>query len=209
MYVPEAFEASDIAFCHEVMRAFPFALLVTTSATGGCVATPVPFLLDETRGENGTLIGHLARANPQHETLARGAEALVAFSGPDAYVSPSWYAEGPAVPTWNYVAVHAYGTATLLGESETLAYLARLSERFEGSVGSSWDPMKFADDYRSKMIRGIVAFAVELRRVDGKAKLSQNRSPEDAENVARRLEGSPREGDRKTAAEMRRSRTKR
>src|SRR5215467_742466 len=100
MYVPSDFDASDVGFCHDLIRAYPFASVTTTSATGEPTASHLPVLLDEQRGPLGTLIAHVARANSQHDELANGAHALVVFTGPHAYVSPTWYETHPAVPTW-------------------------------------------------------------------------------------------------------------
>src|ERR1041384_6856697 len=129
MYLPAHFDASDVAFCHELIRAYPFAC-VTTTVDGVPVASHLPVLLDD-RGDLGTLIAHVSRANPHHDVLATGAPALVVFMGPHAYVSPTWYEAPPAVPTWNYCAVHAYGTARMLDDPSS--YLARLAQAFDAT----------------------------------------------------------------------------
>ncbi len=206
MYVPAHFDASDVGFCHELIRAYPFASLTTTTATGELFASHLPFLLDEQRGALGTLIAHVARANPQHEVLATGATALAVFTGPHGYVSPRWYEIHPAVPTWNYCAVHAYGTARVLDEEATQLYLARLASSFEGSGEAAWRFDALPPDYRLKMMRGIVAFELEVHRLHGKAKLSQNRSANDIANVISALESSDAPVDRDLAHWMKRSR---
>jgi len=194
MYVPRSFDASDVAFCHAVMRAYPFAPIVTADLT----ASHLPFLVED-RGPLGTLLGHVARASPHHDELGKGNEALVTFTGPHAYVSPTWYEPGPAVPTWNYCAVHAYGTPRLLDEAATRAYLGTLAAHFD--AGYRFDSLP--EDYLVKMVRAIVAFELPIARLQGKAKLSQNRSPADAARVADALAASSVEGDRDVAKWMR------
>lgn len=185
MYVPAAFRPADAAVAREVMRAHPFATLVT--ATGGApVATPLPFVL-----EGDTLYAHLARANPQARELEAG-EVLVMFAGPHAYVSPRWYTR-PAeeVPTWNYVAVHAYGRATVLGGADAVAVLERLVAQEEARFADPWRP---DPGVLAELLPAIVAFRVDLTRVEAKLKLSQNRDPRDAAGARRGLAaGSPEE----------------
>jgi transcriptional regulator len=181
VYTPAHFEASQPAFCHAVIRAFPFAPLVL-----GDHASHLPFLLDDARGELGTLLAHVARASPHADLVLAAAPppALAIFTGPHGYISPTWYATGPAVPTWNYVAVHAHATPRSLDEPATRAYLDRL-------VGAHDPRWRFADqpaDYQAKMVRGIVAFELPIARLEGKAKLSQNRSADDVARVIRELE---------------------
>lgn len=194
MYVPADFDASDRAFCHAVIRAYPFAPITTITESGDLLASHLPFLLDEERGPLGTLLGHVARKSPHHDELARGkGTALVAFTGPHAYVSPTWYETQPAVPTWNYCIVHAYGVARILDEAATRAYLAQLTQRFEGDSETAWRFDALPPDYQSKMVSALVAFEIEIERLEGKAKLTQNRSATDIANVIAALEAS---GDR-------------
>ncbi len=197
MYVPAHFDASDLGFCHGLIRAYPFAPIIT-----GASASHVPFLLDPDRGPYGTVVGHLARPNQQHDVLAQGAPALVVFTGPHAYVSPTWYETHPAVPTWNYCVVHVHGIARILDDDATRVYLARLVAQFD----PNWRFDALPDDYRTKMVRGIVAFDLEILRIEGKAKLSQNRSPADIANVIAALESSSAPGDAEVGRWMRRAR---
>ena len=124
MYVPAAFAETDTAKLHEFMRRNSFAVL-TSNGEGGLVASHLPLLLDADAGPNGHLLGHMARANPQWRDV-RG-EVMAVFSGPHAYVSPSWYEEEGTVPTWNYVAVHAYGTFHLVEDRDGLLDILRRS----------------------------------------------------------------------------------
>jgi transcriptional regulator len=177
MYIPTAFRADDRAALYDLIDRHGFGTLVTV-LDGAPFATHLPFLLDRARG---VLLGHVARANPHAAALA-GAEALAIFQGPHAYVSPSWYTTGPAVPTWNYAAVHVYGTASLLDEPRLLDLLHRLVGQYESGRQRPW-AMDLPADYRQKMLRGIVGFEVPLGRVEGKFKLSQNRPAEDRAGV--------------------------
>ena len=117
MYIPKQFQITDTAWCHALMRAQSFAVMITADDAGVPFATHLPILVDPARGPVGTLRGHVARANPHWRYLAAGRPTLVVFAGAHAYVSPSWYATHPSVPTWNYVAVHATGTGALAEES--------------------------------------------------------------------------------------------
>ena len=180
MYVPKHFEVTDTAWCHALMGAQSFALMITADDTGAPFATHLPILVDERRGPLGTLRGHVARANPHWRYLAAGRPTLVVFSGAHAYVSPSWYATHPAVPTWNYVAVHASGTGALVEDAEQVrALLADLVHVYESPGPEAWSFEALPADYVAGMQRGIVAFEIPIARLEGKAKLSQNRDAVD------------------------------
>ena len=180
MYIPRHFEVTDTAWCHALMRAQSFATMITADDTGAPFATHLPILVDATRGPRGTLRGHVARANPHWRYLAAGRPTLVVFSGAHAYVSPSWYATQPAVPTWNYVAVHATGTGALVEDAERVrALLADLVHVYEGAGPGAWSFEALAEDYVAGMQRAIVAFEIPIERLEGKAKLSQNRDAVD------------------------------
>ena len=180
MYVPKHFEVADTAWCHALMRAQSFAVMITPDDTGAPFATHLPMLVDPARGPLGTLRGHVARANPHWRYLAAGRPTLVVFSGAHAYVSPSWYATHPAVPTWNYVAVHATGTGVLVEDAARVrALLADLVHTYEGAQPGAWSFESLTADYVDGMQRGIVAFEIPIDRLEGKAKLSQNRDAVD------------------------------
>jgi len=181
MYVPEAFRLSDRELVAEVMRAFDFALLVT-APDGVPQASHLPFLYDPDAGPNGTLHAHMARANPQWQDFAllaeKGQEALVVFQGPHGYISPTWYGEGsPNVPTWNYVAVHAYGLPRVIeAAAEKRALLERLVAVQEASQTPAWSTAGLTEKYMEGMLRGLVAFEIPVARLEAKAKLSQNKA---------------------------------
>jgi transcriptional regulator len=180
VYIPRHFEVTDTAWCHALMRAQSFATMITPDDAGAPFATHLPILVDDARGPLGTLRGHVARANPHWRYLAAGRPTLVVFSGAHAYVSPSWYATHPAVPTWNYVAVHASGTGALVEDAERVrALLADLVHVYEGVRPGAWSFEALPADYVAGMQRGIVAFEIPIGRLEGKAKLSQNRDAVD------------------------------
>jgi transcriptional regulator len=182
MYVPTAFEETDQAKLHAFIKAHSFGLLVSTHR-GEPFATHLPFLLER----DGSLAGHMARANPQWQDLD-GQQVLVVFSGPHAYVSPSWYEADNVVPTWNYVAVHAYGTLRLVEDVPGLTrILAASVETFEGSLPNPW-LLDTASDFFQRFVRGVVGFRIEVTRLEGKWKLNQNHPRERRERVVRVLE---------------------
>ena len=189
MYNPRHFQVSEIAPMHALIRAHNFGILVTQH-DGAPFATHLPFMLDAGRGPRGTLVAHLARPNPQWHDLAAGQEALAIFQGPHAYISPAWYATAPSVPTWNYAIVHAYGTPRIVSDpAELHAMLARLVDTHEAGFAQPWR-MDLPADYMERMLRGIVGFELEITRLEGKAKLSQNRSAADRAGVVAALSPS-------------------
>jgi transcriptional regulator len=163
----------------------------------------VPLLLDPARASAGVLLGHMARANPHWRRLEAQPGVLAVFHGPHAYVSPSWYATHPSVPTWNYAVVHVHGNARLIHESRDLEPLVRrLVERHEQPRPQPWS-MDLPADYQAGMLQGIVGFEIEITAITGKFKLSQNRPAADRERVAAALEsGAP--GEQEVAGLMRR-----
>ena len=185
------------------MREARLSTLVTATAEG-LVATPLPLFLEEDEGEFGTLYGHLAKANPQWK-LAPAGDALVVFSGPDAYVTPSWYPSkrehGKTVPTWNYAAVHAYGPVEFFEDEERLrAAVTRLTDLHERPRTEAWAVSDAPEPFVKAQLRGIVGLRLPIARIEGKRKMSQNRSEADRRGVAAGLAESERESDRQVAA---------
>ena len=177
MYVPESFRISDFQTLADLLERHAFAALVTNTSEG-LVASHVPLLLE--RGSRDAIVGHLARANSQWRQFDGRSEALAIFQGPHAYVSPSWYASAPAVPTWNYAAVHVYGRPRLIEDIERVqSILYRLVARYEGDRATPWDPESLPADFKDRVLKAIVAFEMPIERIEGKFKLGQNRSPED------------------------------
>ena len=189
MYIPKAFREDDIPTLHTFMQAYSFATLVTQQ-NGVPFATHLPFILDTVRGPHGTLLAHMARANPQWQDFKSAQEVLVIFQGPHAYISPSWYEVELSVPTWNYAAVHAYGLPRLIEDREELYTLLKtLIQTHEAHFEKPW-PFQLSDDYLQKMMRGIAGFEIEITRLEGKFKLSQNRTAAERANVISALQES-------------------
>ncbi|MGG2398467.1 FMN-binding negative transcriptional regulator [Pseudomonas sp. SH1-B] len=206
MYCPSVFRQDDLATLHAQIHASGLALL-SSAGEQGLQASHLPLLLAADEGEFGTLYGHFARANLHWRDLAAGSEALVVFSGADGYVHPGWYPakaeHGKVVPTWNYIAVHAWGQAEVFDEPARLLQLvSRLSERHEQGRAQPWAVSDAPREYIDAMLRAIVGFALPIRRIEGKWKLSQNRSAADQAGVRAGLAESGRASDRELAQQM-------
>ena len=207
MYNPSGFAIKDL---HELQQQIIDTRLamVVTHGEQGLQASHLPLLFNPEQGPNGTLYGHFARGNPQWKELQNGAEALVIFAGADAYVSPGFYPSkaehGKVVPTWNYVAVHAYGTADVFTEADRLLNLvSALTDRHEASRQQPWKVTDALADYIDGMLKAIVGFALPIQRLEGKRKLSQNRSAADIAGVREGLAASPDVHDQALAHLMR------
>jgi transcriptional regulator len=188
MYVPTAFQETDRSKVHDFIEASPFGMLVSIRE-GEPFASHLPFLLERDAGTQGCLVGHMAKANPQWQDL-EGKDVLAVFSGPHTYISPSWYQSENVVPTWNYVAVHAYGSVHLIENGEELArVLSRTVNTFERSLPTPW-PLDTNSGYFHKMTHGVVGFRIVLSRLEGKWKLGQNHPRERRERVVQVLERS-------------------
>jgi transcriptional regulator len=178
----------------DYMEAHPLAALVTSSSEG-LIATHLPLLVDRARGALGTLAGHIARANPQQRQARDGDDALVIFSGHDAYITPAFYAskarDGKVVPTWNYVAVHAYGTLRFVSDPTALRrHLEALTSRHEAPREQPWSVNDAPEDYVARQMGAIVGVEIEIARLEGKWKMSQNRAADDIDGVIAGLESS-------------------
>ena len=199
MYIPAAFEESRPEILLDFVDAHPVAVLVT--AVPSLFATHLPLVLDRTRGPLGTLRGHVARANP-HASLGPETAALVIFAGPHAYVTPEWYPSkqehGRVVPTWNYVAVHAAGTLRFVDDpGHLLGHVAALSRRHEAGRERPWSVDDAPPGYVEKLARAIVGVEVEIARLEGKWKMSQNRPAADIAGV---IDGLRADGEERVAA---------
>lgn len=202
VYLPPHFTETDPKILAAHIERHDFALLVTKGA-GGMIASQIP-VLSEWREEKLYLQGHLARPNPQGADLDGKSEALAIFTGPHAYISPSWYAAGPAVPTWNYASVHAYGKARKIDDAEWLrGFLRRLSARHEAREAAPWrmddQPVPFLDG----MLKGIIGLEIAVERCEGKFKLSQNRPAIDRPRIVAALEARADDDSHGVAALMR------
>jgi transcriptional regulator len=193
MYLPTHFEETRPAVLQALLHAHPLGLLITTDAQGAPVVDPIPFMLQSDRGPLGTLVGHVARANPVWRQRAGAPEALVVFRGPDGYVSPSGYPvkaeHGKVVPTWNYAVVQARGPLTVLDDAAAAhALVSRLTDRHEAVQPRPWAVTDAPDDYIASMLRAIVCIEIPLTALVGKYKLSQNRSAADRAGVVHTLQ---------------------
>jgi transcriptional regulator len=198
MYIPAAFKIDNWETLAAFMHENSFATVISY-ADGAPFASHLPILLEDAAGPPGRLLGHMARANPQWRHFAGGAEVLIIFHGPHGYVSPQWYKDQPAVPTWNYAAVHAYGLAQILNDEDAVtSILDRTVRKYEAGRTPAWSgelPSEFAAAKR----KAIVAFEVRISRLEGKFKLGQNRSAEDLRGVVAALKQSARGDDQSLA----------
>lgn len=201
MYVPPHFAQTDAATLHAFIERYSFGLLVS-DAGGEPFATHLPFLLERTAGPHGSLVGHLARANPHWQTL-EGRTALAVFSGPHAYVSPTWYETENMVPTWNYTAVHAYGRVSLIDDrAELLDILRRSVAVYEAAMPRPW-VLDTAAVFVDRLVGQIVGFRLPIDRLEGKWKLGQNHPVERREKVIAALQAG--DGDAPAVAELMRA----
>jgi len=202
LYLPDHFTARDRAMIARLVRDHPFATLVTPG-TPEPLVTHLPLLHVADCEPHGTLFGHFARANP-HAAIAPDIESIAIFHGPHAYVTPSWYADpSGAVPTWNYAVAHAHGAIEFARDAvETRAVLDLMIHRFEADREMPWK-LGLPAGQLAAMVRAIVGFRIRVKRLDGKFKLSQNRTPEDRRRVAAGLEGENYADAAATAAWMR------
>lgn len=187
MYTPAKFKESGLGRLHALVRGHDFALLFSQTKAGP-QATHLPFLLDETRGPYGTLVAHMARANPHWKSFTEETEALVVFQGPHAYISTSWYAADELVPTWNYAAVHAYGRPRLVHDPEALLPMVQaLLDVHEAPISGPRDLTTHRDALLPQL-KAIVGFEIEIKRLEGKWKFNQNRSRADQQGVVNALQ---------------------
>jgi len=200
MYVPAHFAEADLTRLHDFIEKNSFGLLVSR-VDGLPFATHLPFLLELQAGPQGRLLGHVARANPQWQE-AGGQTVLAIFSGPHAYISPTWYEAEQVVPTWNYVAVHVYGQLQVIEDSPVLLELVQKTVQvFEQTMPRPWSlggPTVFVE----RMLAQIVGFRIEIERIEGKWKLNQNHPVERRKKVIRALQGSHGEDAQELAALM-------
>jgi transcriptional regulator len=191
MYIPAAFRETRPEVLHALIREHSFATLISR-LDGQLFATHLPILLDAARGPHGTLVAHMARANPHwHAFVAEAPESLAIFQGPHAYISPSWYLSELAVPTWNYSAVHAYGKPAVMEDpARVRALLDETVGTFESGLPEQWSTARVGDDYVTKLAQGIVAFEMPIVRLEGKRKLGQNRPVADMRSAAAGLQAN-------------------
>lgn len=194
MYTPKHFEEPNIEVMHELIRARPLATLVTLSSSG-LNANHIPLLLSSEPSPFGTLRGHVARSNAVWTDFAKDVETLAVFHGPDAYITPSWYATkketGKVVPTWNYVMVHAYGSLRVVEDATWLrTHLETLTAHNEASFPKPWKVTDAPHEYTEKLVRSIVGIELVITKLYGKWKVSQNQPKQNQATVIEGLEAS-------------------
>jgi transcriptional regulator len=197
MYIPKFNEETRTPVLHQLMRERPLASLITIGRTG-LFASHLPMVLDAEGGPFGVLRCHVARANAQWKDFDSAAEALAIFSGAEHYISPNWYEEkqttGRVVPTWNYAVVHAYGHLKVMEDAEWLrAHVESLVRIHDAAVSEktgtrAWEVSDAPVDYVASIIKGIVGFEMKITRLEGKWKVSQNRSENDRRGVVEGLD---------------------
>lgn len=191
MYVPAHFEEPSQEVLHGLIESHPLGILITNGKSG-LDANHIPFDLDRTKGEYGTLYCHVARNNPVWQDIATGDEVLVVFRSADAYISPNWYPSKhefhKQVPTWNYIVVHAHGRITVQDdERHVRRNVAKLTHRHEANQPVPWKMGDAPREFTDSMVKAIVALEIEITRLAGKAKLSQNKEQRDIRSAGEAL----------------------
>ncbi|MGE0449295.1 MAG: FMN-binding negative transcriptional regulator [Vicinamibacterales bacterium] len=188
MYIPTPFLVEDRKVIVAFMQQFDFAAVVSHSDAAGFVASHVPVLIREV-GSELRIVGHVARGNSHWKLMESQAESMVIFQGPHAYVSPTWYAVSPAVPTWNYAVVHAYGAARVREDKAFVAGVVEdLTRRYEDQREHPWSTQAVPGESYEKLLNAIVGFEISVSRCEAKFKLGQNRSAEDRAGAMAALE---------------------
>ena len=203
MHIPRSFSVNDQEKLFKFMESFNFAILVTAKEDV-LNATHIPFLIDRDNSGSITLLGHLARGNGQWCEFDEIGEVLVIFNGPHSYISPSWYKNKNLPPTWNYSAVHAYGSPSIIYDGNRITeVLARLTLDSEKRIDGTWSIDLIDSGIFAKMTEEIVVFEIRVKKIEGKWKMSQNRRREDAWSAASGLEAEGGENNLAIATEIR------
>ncbi len=186
MYIPKSFDETDLTKLHDFMQQHSFATLIS-QVESDLIASHLPLLLDREAGEFGRVSGHMAKPNAQWQS-AEGERVLIIYHGPHAYISPTWYAAQNVVPTWNYVTVHAYGVLKTIDDPARLYEVIRATvELYESNMSQPWSMLSPDSEFIEKLMGGIVGFDIQIDRIEGKWKLSQNHAGERREKVIRSL----------------------
>ena len=189
MYIPKAFEEKDKSTLFEVMNDYNFATLITWPDNLPIVSH-LPFLIETNKGKNGTLIAHLAKTNP-HAKLLEQQQSLIIFQGPHSYISPNWYKNKNAVPTWNYAAIHCYGVAHMINNKKhLLSIVEKLANKHEKNIENPWSA-KLNPEKNEKLLKAIVGIEIPIDHIEGKFKFNQNMPSEDQEHVISTLSKLP------------------
>ena len=191
MYVPKHYEETRTDVLHELIGAHPLGAWVMPGESG-LVVNHIPFLVEPGRGRHGTLVGHVARANPVWRIVSSSVASVVIFQGPQGYISPSWYPSkkqhGRVVPTWNYAVVHAHGVPRIIHDTGWLRGLVeRLTEKHEADRPVPWKVTDAPAEHLAKSLDAIVGIEIPLDRLEGKWKMSQNQSAADRQGIVEGL----------------------
>lgn len=202
MYIPKYYKINERNEIFDFINDNSFAILITRNE-GELVASHLPLLLKSDEGENGTIYGHMAKANHQWKGIQ--GEVLAIFPGAHKYISSSWYETNQSVPTWNYISVHAYGKIEILEDREIKEKIIRETVKFFESPESAYSVDNLKETFFDGLLRGITAFRIEISRLEGKKKMSQNHSEERQERVINKLEGFSDEDSKEIAARMKKN----
>ncbi|WP_339733448.1 FMN-binding negative transcriptional regulator [uncultured Gimesia sp.] len=201
MYVPASFAETDLNVLHQFIEQHSFATLITHQEYEP-FASHLPLLLDRNIGTQGQLLGHFAKANPQSKTTQHE-QVLTIFHGPHAYISPTWYEAANTVPTWNYQAVHVYGRYSAIDDPDELkAVIEQTVTFYEASAATPWSMQNADPEFIDQLLQGIVGFKIEIERIEGKFKLSQNHPGERREKVIHALKEQRHDDSQAIAALM-------
>ena len=186
MYNPPSFRESRLDVLHALIRQYPLGILIT--GTGGLMANPIPFLVEPEDSGPGRLLAHMSRGNDQLQALRDGGEVLIVFQGPQAFITPSWYASktehGKVVPTWNYVTVQVRGQATVNDDAAWLRdHVGAMTASREASRAEPWAVENAPEDFIAAQLRGIAGIEIAITAIEGKWKVSQNRNCADRAGV--------------------------
>ena len=184
MYTPKNMQMLDVDQQLEFIHSYGFAILVSEDLQ----ISHLPLIIESSESGVAHIYGHMAKANTQWKALD-GTKVKAIFSGPHSYISPTWYAGSPAVPTWNYAAVHVTGIASLLDSAQTLVAVHKLVKQYESTLLN--DNNLMPEDYQRKLAQAIVGFKIEVTHMEGKQKLGQHRSVGDQQGVAAGLANDP------------------
>lgn len=201
MYIPKHFQETDEQEIDRFIRENSFGIIISVQ-DGLPIGTHIPFMIEK-RDDELILRAHISRANEQKESLIEGAEVLIIFNGPHTYISSTWY-ENNEVPTWNFLAVHAYGTLRLINEDELYRSLADLVRTHEGDDGHTIE--SYTDEHVRKLMKGVIGFEVTVSEIQAKYKLSQNKKDNDRQGVYDGLEKRQDEQSRQILQEMKKER---
>lgn len=187
MYIPKHFREDELIVLQKLIQDYSFATLVSVQSDGLPIASQLPFVYETEPGPYGSLKAHMALGNAQWRTFREGREVLVIFQGPHSYISPSWYEVELSVPTWNFATVHAYGCPRIIEDRDELyKHLQTLIATHESQFAEPW-PFQLPADYIEKMMKGVVGFEIPIAILEGKFKLSQNRSLRERRQVIEQL----------------------